>query len=99
VWRPGTHDDFVEAAAAARRVSRRQEGALPTWHSDFLSAAERINEMRTIVIVALGAVLFLAVLTIWPHSADWGYLPSGGLGFLILILAIRWLERPAIEEL
>lgn len=44
--------------------------------------------MRNIVIVALGAVLILGVLPIWPHSADWGYLPGSGLGFLILILAI-----------
>jgi Protein of unknown function (DUF3309) len=51
--------------------------------------------MRTVVIVALGAVLFLGVLPIWPHSADWGYLPSGGLGFLIVILAILNPDRLA----
>lgn len=56
---------------------------------------QKEKEMRTIVIVALGTVLFLGVLPIWPHSADWGYLPSGGLGFLILILAILNPDRQA----
>jgi uncharacterized membrane protein len=41
--------------------------------------------MNTILIVVL-AVLFLGVLPIWSHSGEWGYLPSSGLGFLLLVL-------------
>ena len=43
--------------------------------------------MNTIVIVVMGMVL-LSVLPLWPYSANWGYLPSGGLGFLLLALVL-----------
>ena len=54
--------------------------------------------MRTILIVVL-VLLFLGALPTWPHSASWGYYPSGGLGVLLLILVILALTgrrgRPA----
>ena len=43
--------------------------------------------MSTILIVILILVL-LGVLPLWPHSANWGYFPSGGVGLLVLILII-----------
>lgn len=43
--------------------------------------------LSTILIVLL--VLFLiGALPTWPHSASWGYGPSGGLGLILLILVI-----------
>jgi len=39
--------------------------------------------MNTILILVLGALL-LGVLPIWPHSETWGYMPSGGLGFVLV---------------
>lgn len=43
--------------------------------------------MNTIMILVMGIVL-LSVLPLWPYSANWGYLPSGGLGFLLLVLVV-----------
>ena len=43
--------------------------------------------LGTIVIVVLILMLFGALPT-WPHSRQWGYYPSGGLGLVILILVI-----------
>ncbi|MGE0469998.1 MAG: DUF3309 family protein [Nitrospira sp.] len=43
--------------------------------------------MNTILIIVLGLV-FLGVLPIWPHSGNWGYLPSSGLGFLFVVLLL-----------
>lgn len=43
--------------------------------------------MNTIVIVVL-VLLLLGVLPTWPHSVNWGYYPSGGLGVILLVLAI-----------
>ena len=43
--------------------------------------------MNTIVIVVLVLIL-LGALPTWPHSANWGYYPSGGLGLVLLILII-----------
>lgn len=43
--------------------------------------------MSTILIVVL-VLLLLGVLPTWPHSANWGYGPSGLLGLILLILAL-----------
>ena len=46
--------------------------------------------MYTLLIVLL--VLFLVgALPTWPHSRNWGYYPSGGLGLLLVILLILFL--------
>nr|WP_312747106.1 DUF3309 family protein [Candidatus Nitrospira neomarina] len=46
--------------------------------------------MNTILLVIL-ILLLLGALPTWPHSANWGYGPSGGLGLVLLILVILWL--------
>ena len=33
-------------------------------------------------------VLLFAAVPAWPHSRNWGYYPSGGLGLVVLILVI-----------
>ncbi len=41
----------------------------------------------TILLIVLVLVLVGALPT-WPHSRNWGYWPSGGLGLVLLILLI-----------
>lgn len=43
--------------------------------------------MGTILIVILVLILVGALPT-WPHSKQWGYYPSGGVGLVLLILII-----------
>jgi hypothetical protein len=43
--------------------------------------------MGTILIVLL-VLLLVGALPTWPHSANWGYYPSGGVGLILLILVI-----------
>jgi hypothetical protein len=43
--------------------------------------------MFTILIVVL-ILMLIGVLPTWPHSRQWGYYPSGGLGLVLLILII-----------
>jgi hypothetical protein len=43
--------------------------------------------LGTILIVVL-ILLLLGALPTWPHSREWGYYPSGGLGLVLLILFI-----------
>ena len=54
--------------------------------------------MNVIVTVVL-ILLLVGVLPTWPHSANWGYYPSGGLGLVLLVLIILTLTgrlgRPA----
>ena len=43
--------------------------------------------LGTILIVILILALFGA-LPRWPHSREWGYYPTGGLGLILLIVVI-----------
>jgi len=43
--------------------------------------------MITILIVIL-VLMLLGALPNWQHSRNWGYLPSGGLGLVVLILLV-----------
>jgi hypothetical protein len=43
--------------------------------------------LSTVLIVVL-ILLLLGALPTWPHSRQWGYYPSGGLGLVVLILII-----------
>jgi hypothetical protein len=46
--------------------------------------------LTTILLIVLVLALVGALPT-WPHSASWGYAPSGILGLLLVILLIVWL--------
>jgi hypothetical protein len=43
--------------------------------------------LGTILIVIL-VLAVLGALPRWPHSKDWGYFPSGGLGLVLFIVII-----------
>ncbi len=43
--------------------------------------------LGTILIVVL-VLLLLGALPSWPHSRDWGYYPSGGLGLVLVIVLV-----------
>ena len=43
--------------------------------------------LGTILLVVV-ILMLLGALPTWPHSREWGYYPSGGLGLVLLILII-----------
>jgi len=43
--------------------------------------------LGTILLIVL-VLLLLGALPTWPHSRDWGYYPSGGIGLVVAILLI-----------
>lgn len=43
--------------------------------------------MSTILLV-LVILMLIGALPAWPHSREWGYGPSGGLGLIVAILLI-----------
>ena len=47
--------------------------------------------LRTILSVLL-VLLIIGMLPAWPHSANWGYFPSGGA--LVLLIALIVLLAP-----
>jgi hypothetical protein len=45
----------------------------------------------TTILLILLILLLVGAFPTWPHSRSWGYLPSGGIGLLLLIVLILWL--------
>ena len=43
--------------------------------------------MFTILLIIV-VLMLVGALPTWPHSRGWGYLPSGGLGLVLLVLLI-----------
>jgi len=43
--------------------------------------------LGTILIIVL-LLMLVGVLPTWPHSVNWGYWPSGGLGLVLAIIVI-----------
>ena len=40
------------------------------------------------ILIVILVLMLIGVLPHWPHSRDWGYRPSGGLGLVLVILLI-----------
>ena len=52
--------------------------------------------MNLLVLILL-IILLVGVLPTWPHSTNWGYWPSGGLGLVLLIVLILLLVRGGLR--
>ncbi len=40
------------------------------------------------ILLILIILMSVGALPTWPHSRNWGYYPSGGLGLLVVILVV-----------
>ena len=43
--------------------------------------------LGTVLLIVL-ILMLLGALPTWPHSKNWGYYPSGGLGLVVVILLV-----------
>jgi hypothetical protein len=43
--------------------------------------------LGTVLLVVL-VLLLIGVIPTWPHSRNWGYYPSGGLGLVVVIVLV-----------
>ena len=43
--------------------------------------------LGTILVIVL-ILLLIGALPTWPHSANWGYYPGGGLGLVLIIVLV-----------
>jgi hypothetical protein len=44
--------------------------------------------MLLVVLAVVLVIVMVGSLPSWPHARTWGYFPSGGLGLILLVLAI-----------
>ena len=53
------------------------------YHPDL----ERQSMLGTVLVVLL-VLMLIGALPTWPHSRNWGYGPTGGLGVVLTILVV-----------
>ena len=41
-----------------------------------------------LILLIIVVLLLVGALPTWPHSREWGYYPTGGLGVVLLIILI-----------
>jgi hypothetical protein len=41
-----------------------------------------------LILLVIVILMLVGALPRWPHSRNWGYYPSGGLGLILLIIII-----------
>ncbi len=41
-----------------------------------------------IILLVILIIILIGVLPTWPYSRGWGYIPTGGLGLLLVILLL-----------
>jgi hypothetical protein len=46
------------------------------------------GEAMITVLIVIAVLMLLGAIPTWPHSRNWGYGPSGGLGLVLLIVVI-----------
>jgi hypothetical protein len=59
----------------------------------FSQLAHKVHPMIGTILLIVVLLLLLGVLPVYPHSRNWGYYPSGGLGLILIILLILVLLR------
>jgi hypothetical protein len=50
--------------------------------------------MIMIILIVVVAMMLLGSIPRWPHSREWGYYPSSGLGLLLVVLVNDFLVKP-----
>jgi hypothetical protein len=41
-----------------------------------------------LIVLVLVVLMLVSALPTWPHSSNWGYGPSGGLGVVLVIVVV-----------
>lgn len=45
----------------------------------------------SIILIVLLVLVLIGAFPTWPHSSNWGWYPSGGLGLVLVILLVLFL--------
>ena len=62
----------------------RCAAAFPLEHSVKLSVAIMLGIVLLVVLI----LLLIGAIPAWPHSRDWGFVPSGGVGLILIVILI-----------
>ena len=48
--------------------------------------------MLMTILLVLVVLALVGSVPAWPHSRNWGYFPSGGLGLVVVVLVVMFLS-------
>jgi len=63
-----------------------------SWLSVTIALIRRRNDMIGTILIILVILMLFGAMPAWPHSRQWGYYPSGGLGLILLVLVFLLLS-------
>lgn len=52
------------------------------------SPTRSMTRSTTTILLILLILILIGVIPAWPHSRQWGYGPSGGIGLVVVILLV-----------
>ena len=55
------------------------------------SRARKAGVMLGTILLILLVLMLVGAVPTWPHSRDWGYLPSGGVTLILLVVLVLML--------
>jgi hypothetical protein len=62
------------------------------WRKTHAPSGTLQNKRRKLmlgtILIVIVILMLVGTLPTWPHSRQWGYFPSGGLGLVFLILIV-----------
>jgi hypothetical protein len=70
------------------KETRHEPGRIGICRSLTKSATGREEAVMGTILLIVLVLFFVGALPTWPHSHNWGYVPSGGLGVVVLILLV-----------
>jgi VIT1/CCC1 family predicted Fe2+/Mn2+ transporter len=50
-----------------------------------------LGELVITILIVILVLMLIGALPSWPHSRNWGYRPSGGLGLILVIILILYM--------
>jgi hypothetical protein len=62
-------------------------------HNGCISRYRERLVMLGIILLVMLFLLLLGALPTWPHSRNWGYYPSSGLGLVVVVVLLVLLLR------
>jgi hypothetical protein len=76
---------------ATHALREKSHSAHPLWAGCLNTLGLERKIMLGTVLVILLVLMLLGALPTWPHSRNWGYYPSGGVGLVLVILIVLFL--------
>nr|WP_228156762.1 DUF3309 family protein [Fuscovulum blasticum] len=72
----------------ARIATGKARGRDARAEAPFHSFRRKPAPMLTNILIIILVLMLVGALPNWRYSASWGYLPSGGLGIILVILLV-----------